>query len=74
LLAVAEPLRDLTKAREEFERRVEALTASARATAARLHGLEQKAQRPVRKRRPPKALVESLEQQLRDAEERLGQL
>jgi hypothetical protein len=74
LLAVAEPLRDLTKAREEFERRVEALTASARAAAARLQGLEQKAQRPVRKRRPPKALVESLEQQLRDAEERLGQL
>ena len=74
LMAVAEPLRDLTKAREEFERRVEALHASARAAASRLHALEQKVQRPAQKRRPPKALVDSLERQLREAEERLSQL
>lgn len=74
LMAVAEPLRDLTKAREEFERRVEALTASAKAAAAWLHALEQKVSRPAQKRRPPRALVESLEQQLLEAEKRLGQL
>jgi len=53
---------------------VEALHASARAAASRLHALEQKVQRPAQKRRPPKALVDSLERQLREAEERLSQL
>ena len=109
LMSVAEPLRDLTKAREEFERRLEtlqqkaqedqrrmeALNASANAGASRLHALEQKLQSSVQRlihapgaepeerevgpaprvdRRPPGALLESVERQLREAEERLGQL
>lgn len=74
LMVVAEPLRDLTKAREEIERRVGVLNASANAAASRLHALEQTVTRPAPKRRPAKALMESLEQQLREAEERLGQL
>ena len=100
LMAVAEPLRDLTKAREEFElrlesiqqkahedrRRVEALNASAGAGASRLHALEQKLHtsmqrlihqagaNPEAERRPSGALLDSLDRQLREAEERLGQL
>ena len=100
LMAVAEPLRDLTKAREEFERRlesiqqkaeedrrrVEALNASAGAGASRLHALEQKLQTSIQRlihqaganseaeRRPSGALLDSLDRQLREAEERLGQL
>lgn len=109
LMSMAEPLRDLTKAREDFERRleslqhkaqqdhrrVEALNASATAGASRLHALEQKlhtsvqrlihpvganpdegeaAPAPAVERRPAGALLESLERQLREAEERLGQL
>lgn len=100
LMAVAEPLRDLTKAREEFERRlenleqkvqedqrrVEALHASASAGASRLHVLEQKLHtsmqrlihpagaNPEAERRPSRALMDSLDRQLREAEERLGQL
>lgn len=109
LMSVAEPLRDLTKAREDFERRleslqrrtqedqrrVEALNASTDAGASKLHALEQKIHASVQRlihpaeagsetravgpapaveRRPPGALMESLERQLREAEERLGQL
>lgn len=88
LMSVAEPLRELTKAREAFERRLESLQqraqddqrrvavlkASADAWASKLHALEDRVQGFVQKRRPAKPLLESLEQQLREAEERLGQL
>jgi hypothetical protein len=100
LMAVAEPLRDLTKAREEFERRLEslqqkvqedqrrvaALDAAARAGASRLQALEQQLHtamqrlirqagaNPAAERRPSGALLDSLDRQLREAEERLGQL
>lgn len=107
LLSVAEPLRDLTKARDEFERRLqalqrtaeeeqlrlEALSTSAAAGASRLEALEQELQTSVQRlidqvdanrerrekpaprlRRPPGLLLESLERQLREAEERLGKI
>jgi uncharacterized phage infection (PIP) family protein YhgE len=109
LMSVAEPLRDLTRAREEFERRledlqrraqederrVEALNATASAGASRLHALEQRLHVSVQRlihpagtgaegqepppapqvqRRAPGALMESLEAQLREAEERLSGL
>lgn len=104
LMSVAEPLRDLTGAREEFERRLEslqqraqddqrrlaALYATTSAGASRLRALEQRLQVPVHdlvhpvdgseeppapqvQRRAPGALIESLERQLRDAEERLSE-
>lgn len=106
LMSVAEPLRDLTGAREEFERRLDglqqraqddqrrlaALYATASAGAARLRALEQRLQVPAHdlvhpvdgsdepppapqvQRRAPGALIESLERQLREAEERLSEL
>lgn len=79
--AVSDPLRDLTRARQDTERRLEELTSSAEVAASRLHALEQRALTALAPlmpeasgpRRPPGELLESLERQLREAEERLAQ-
>lgn len=70
LLSVAEPLRDLTKAREDFERRLD----SAAQQLARLVEFQSQAAPPAPPGRPvPGGMMESLERQLRAAELRLHQ-
>lgn len=67
LTSVGEPLRDLTTAREDFERRLQSLQGKADEDRRRVEAGRAD-------RRPPGALLASFEQQLREAEERLRQL
>ena len=89
LEAVSDPLRDLTRARQETERRLDALAASVEAGAARQRRLEQKLDEcidqvgrmldgglPAEAGAPRRAggqILAALERQLRAAEERLAQ-